>query len=128
VPVPQGQEYCSQNGNCPISDRNAKHDVVPVDTDRVLASVAAMSITEWSYNDDATAARHIGPMAQDFHAAFQTGSSDKCIPTVDENGVALAAIQALYRRVGQIDEETRALREENARLRVELERLHRGAK
>jgi len=123
VPVPPGQEYCASDFACPISDRNAKHDVVPVDTDRVLERVARMSINEWSYNDVDPSARHIGPMAQDFHAAFQTGVSDKCIPTVDANGVALAAIQALYRRVEHIDEETRALRQENAELHRELDRL-----
>jgi trimeric autotransporter adhesin len=123
VPVPPGQEYCSSDFGCPISDRNAKHDIVPVDTDRVLERVVRMSINEWSYNDIDPSARHIGPMAQDFHDAFGTGTSDKCIPTVDANGVALAAIQALYRRVEHIDEETRALRQENAELHREIDRL-----
>jgi len=41
--------------------------------------------------------RHIGPMAQDFAAAFRVGSDDTHITTVDESGVALAAIQQLYR-------------------------------
>jgi len=35
-------------------------------------------------------------MAQDFHAAFHVGADDKSISTVDERGVALAAIQGLY--------------------------------
>jgi hypothetical protein len=106
-----------------VSDRNAKHDITPIDPDQVLERVASMSISAWSYNDVDPSARHIGPMAQDFHEAFGTGNSDKCIPTVDANGVALAAIQALYRRVAHIDEETRALRQENAELQRELDRL-----
>jgi hypothetical protein len=40
--------------------------------------------------------RHIGPMAQDFYSAF--GLDDKRITTIDEGGVALAAIQGLYRQ------------------------------
>ena len=68
-------------------------------------------------------ARHIGPMAQDFHAAFGVGSSDKCIPTVDENGVALAAIQALYQRVERLAQEGRELRQQNDALRREVNQL-----
>jgi len=121
VPVPPGAEYCGTT--CPISDRNAKHAVVSVDPEAVLQSVAALNISEWSYKDDASNARHIGPMAQDFRAAFGTGDSERCIPTVDSNGVALAAIQALYQRVQRIDSETSQLRAENAALRRKLEQL-----
>jgi hypothetical protein len=85
-----------------------------------------MPISEWSYNDQEPNARHIGPMAQDFHSAFGVGSSDKCIPTVDENGVALAAIQALYQRVQRLDLESRALREQNDSLQREVDRLRKA--
>ena len=37
----------------------------------------------------------MGPMAQDSHAAFGLGDSDRRIVTVDADGVALAAIQGL---------------------------------
>src|SRR5262249_24529273 len=40
--------------------------------------------------------RHMGPMAQDFRAAFGLGEDDTTISVVDEQGVALAAIQGLY--------------------------------
>jgi hypothetical protein len=43
--------------------------------------------------------RHIGPMAQDFAAAFGFGDTDRKISFIDANGVATVAIQALYRRV-----------------------------
>jgi len=36
-------------------------------------------------------------MAQDFRAAFGLGEDDKHISTVDADGVALAAIQELYK-------------------------------
>lgn len=49
------------------------------------------------------AVRHIGPMAQDFHAAFEVGEDDEHIATVDADGVALAAIQGLYRLVAEKD-------------------------
>ena len=38
-------------------------------------------------------------MAQDFHAAFNIGEGDKHIAIVDEEGVALAAIQGLNHKL-----------------------------
>jgi hypothetical protein len=38
-------------------------------------------------------------VAQDFHAAFGVGDSDKTISTVDADGVALAAIQGLNQKL-----------------------------
>jgi hypothetical protein len=62
-------------------------------------------------------------VAQDFMAAFNLGSSDKSIATVDADGVALSAIQGLNQKL----EETRAgLRQrelENAELRRQLSEL-----
>ena len=43
--------------------------------------------------------KHLGPVAQDFQAAFGLGTDDKSIGTVDADGVALAAIQALNRKL-----------------------------
>jgi hypothetical protein len=37
----------------------------------------------------------VGPVAQDFNTAFGLGDSDRSISTVDESGVAFAAIQKL---------------------------------
>ena len=49
--------------------------------------------------DNVTATPHMGPMAQDFHAAFGLGTDDKHIATVDADGVALAAIQGLNQKL-----------------------------
>ncbi len=57
--------------------------------------------------------RRVGPMAQDFYAAFRVGEDDRHITSLDEDGVALAAIKALHARVGSLDAE-------NARLRARL--------
>jgi hypothetical protein len=35
-------------------------------------------------------------MAQDFYAAFHVGEDDRHITSIDEDGVALAAIKALH--------------------------------
>ena len=76
------------------SDADAKQDIVPVSAQDILARIAALPISEWSYID-APDYRHIGPMAQDFHAAFGLGRNEKGISTLDTSGVALAGIQAL---------------------------------
>ena len=80
------------------SDRNTKENFTPVKPEEVLAKVAALPISEWQFKTDPSM-RHIGPMAQDFYAAFNVGSDDKHIATVDADGVALAAIQGLNEKV-----------------------------
>jgi hypothetical protein len=80
------------------SDRDLKSGFGEVDVDEVLAAVRQLPITTWSYKDDPEV-RHIGPMAQDFAAAFGVGGDDRRIHRVDASGVALAAIQALAARL-----------------------------
>ncbi len=79
-----------------LSDANAKHAFEPVDPAEVLAKLAEMPLHRWSYKAQDPAIRHIGPTAQDFHAAFGVGDDPTGITTVDADGVALAAIQALH--------------------------------
>src|SRR4051812_16411961 len=78
----------------PPSDRNLKENFTPVSPREVLDKVAAMPISRWNFKGDATTP-HVGPMAQDFHAAFGLGTDEKHIATVDADGIALAAIQGL---------------------------------
>ncbi len=109
------------------SDRNVKKDFTPVDPQTVLAKVAALPMTEWVYKT-ATGARHLGPIAQDFHAAFGlNGNDDQHITTVDEGGVALAAIQGLDQKLEtgrqNSDVRMRKLEAENADLKARLEKL-----
>ena len=66
-----------------------------------------MAVQTWAYTNSA-GVRHLGPVAQDFKAAFGLGSSDKHIATVDADGVALAAIQGLNQKVEQQRAEQRA--------------------
>jgi hypothetical protein len=82
--------------NC--SDRNVKQDFAPVSPSEILDRVVQLPVSEWGYKMDA-ATRHIGPMAQDFYAAFNVGSDDKHLAPIDESGVALAAIQGLNQKL-----------------------------
>ena len=72
-----------------------KEDFAPVDVQAILAAVGELPITTWTYKADSPRIRHLGPMAQDFYAAFGLGKDDEHIAPLDTNGVALAAIQAL---------------------------------
>jgi len=82
-----------------LSDRNVKANFAPIDGQQILAQVLAMPVTTWNYKSQAASVRHIGPMAQDFHAAFQVGEDDKHITEIDEGGVAFAAIQGLNQKL-----------------------------
>jgi hypothetical protein len=96
-----------------LSDRSAKTAVADIDGGRILAKLAALPVSEWSYIAQGSGVRHLGPMAQDFHAAFGLGEDDRHISTVDEEGVALAAIKALASQVAAKDRELNALRRMN---------------
>ena len=98
------------------SDRNAKENFKAVDPRQVLDQVAALPMSRWNYKQD-TATEHIGPMAQDFYAAFGVGPDDKHITTVDESGVALAAIQGLNQKLNEKDAEIQLLKQSVAELK-----------
>lgn len=91
------------------SDRNLKENFAPLDGEEVLAGLTSVPIYTWNYKAEDASVRHLGPTAQDFYAAFGLGADDKHISTVDTDGVALAAIQGLYRVVREKDARIAAL-------------------
>lgn len=105
------------------SDRNAKQDFAPISPSQILDRVVELPVSEWSYKTD-SATRHIGPVAQDFHEAFGlNGNDDKHITTVDESGVALAAIQGLNQKLEEQSAENAQLKRENDLLAKRLDEL-----
>ncbi|MCI0536554.1 MAG: hypothetical protein L0Z50_15145, partial [Verrucomicrobiales bacterium] len=82
------------------SDRNRKTGFASVEPRAVLEKVSALPLTTWCYTN-ALGIPHLGPVAQDFHAAFGLGADDKHIDAVDADGVALAAIQGLNHKLEQ---------------------------
>jgi hypothetical protein len=83
-----------------LSDRNAKDDIEPVDSVAVLESLLDMPVYRWRWKTEAEDKRHIGPMAQDFHATYGlNGDDDRHILNLDSAGVALAAIQGLHQKL-----------------------------
>ena len=80
------------------SSRVLKTAFAAVDAGQVLDKVLAMPLTTWEYIKAPEAGRHLGPVAEDFHALFGLGDRDDEISTSDAGGVALAAIQGLAQR------------------------------
>jgi trimeric autotransporter adhesin len=106
------------------SDWNAKQNFTALDGKSVLAKVISLPVTEWNYKDDAADKKHIGPMAQDFHAAFDlNGADDKHISVIDEGGVALAAIQGLNQKLEETRAENTVLKRQNDLLAGRLNEL-----
>ena len=62
-------------------------------------------------------------MAQDFHTAFGLGESDRHISAVDADGVALAAIQGLYKLVQEKDAQLTVQQQQIAALESRLAAL-----
>jgi hypothetical protein len=110
------------------SDRNAKDHFQPVNAREVLEKVTQLPITKWEYKTQ-SGATHMGPMAQDFHAAFSLGHDERHITTVDEDGVALAAIQGLNakleEKLAEKESELSRIQAENQSLAERLARIER---
>ena len=107
------------------SDRARKENFAEVKPRDVLERLTSMPIQRWNYKDDAKV-RHIGPMAQDFHAAFGVGPDEKHIAMVDADGVALAAIQGLHEVVKEKEVQIESLVKENETLQDRLAALEKA--
>ncbi|RTQ45112.1 hypothetical protein EJV47_26440 [Hymenobacter gummosus] len=105
-----------------ISDQRKKENFRPVDAEQVLRKVATLPITEWNYKTQPPTQRHLGPMAQDFYAAFRLDGlgADTTINSLDIDGVNMLAIQALEKRTARLQQENEQLR---AQLRQKDEQL-----
>ena len=105
------------------SSRVLKENFADVDGQDVLNRLAALPITTWNYKSDNPAFRHMGPMAQDFYAAFGLGADAEHIAPLDANGVAMAALQALYANGQAQAERIATLEQQNADLLQRLQAL-----
>jgi trimeric autotransporter adhesin len=106
-----------------LSDQDAKTAIIPVDGGQVLDALLKVPVSTWQYVGQPGSVQHMGPMAQDFYAAFGLGQDEHYIASVDADGIALAAIQGLYQVVQEKDARIRALSADNAEQREQLEAL-----
>jgi hypothetical protein len=115
-----------------LSDRSAKENFRQIDPQLILAQLAQLPIASWNYIAQDDAIRHLGPTAQDFSALFSLGEDSTHITTVDADGVALAAIQGLYKhsqeqagRIRRLEEQSAELAAENRELKAQLSAFER---
>jgi hypothetical protein len=109
------------------SDFNKKENFSTVDNQEVLERLAEIPITTWSLKADGDEVRHMGPMAQDFYAAFNLGEDEVHLAPVDANGVAFAAIQALNESLEEKKAQITSLEHENAEMETRLTALEEAA-
>jgi len=119
--ISPGANFLSTNNGASLSNggtwtnassRSLKTGFAAIDPLAMLSKVVALPITSWTYksSDEGT---HVGPIAEDFKAAFGLAGDGKSISTVDADGVALAAIQGLNQK----------LEAENAVLKARLDAI-----
>lgn len=104
-----------------LSDRNSKENLQPVDGEEVLLKLESVPISTWNYKSQGANIRHIGPMAQDFYAAFSMGEDNKHISTIDTDGVALAAIKALNQKLNEKDQQIEELQHQLDEIKAALD-------
>ncbi len=72
-----------------LSSRSAKENFHATDGRLLLAKLEKMPVDSWNYRGAPEEERHLGPVAEDFHAAFGLGKSNRYIAPTDMAGVAL---------------------------------------
>jgi hypothetical protein len=92
-----------------------------LDGDDLLARIQQLPVRSWYYRG--TGEKHIGPVAEDFVAAFDVGVTtdggdrdDKYLATGDVAGVALAAVKELMKKLEEKSEEIEVLKSRIAEL------------
>lgn len=93
------------------SSRQLKTDIEPVDSISVRSKLAALPIAKWRYKG--AEGFHVGPMAEDFYAAFGLGLGGDTIAPKDLAGVALTVIKS---QEAQLREQQKVIAELEARI------------
>ena len=108
-----------------ISDRRKKEHFQSIDVESILQKIAVMPVTKWNYKSQPATQQHIGPMAQDFYAAFRLDGigADTTINSGDIDGVNMAAIQALEKRTTDLLQRVSQLEAERSELMKIVARL-----
>lgn len=92
------------------SSRALKEQIEPVDSSELLAKLEELPISTWQFSKGGKNARHLGPMAEDFHAAYGLGRDNKHISPADMAGVALASVKELRKSNKELLYQNRVLK------------------
>ena len=104
------------------SDKRLKRNITELNKTEILDKINKLSVTEWNYIADDPNIKHIGPMAQDFYAAFGLGD-DTTIAAMDKAGVALIGIQELSSKLASLNSVVETVTAENKLLQERIEKL-----
>ncbi len=119
--------HCTSGGVwTDASSRAFKENFAAADGREILEKVASLPIATWNYKTEEDSIRHVGPVAEDFHALFATGQDQKFLAALDTAGVALAAIQGLHQLLEEKDCLIRDLDAQNRNLEERLSVIERG--
>ena len=105
------------------SSRESKEAFEPIDRRALLNEIAELPVSTWIYKSDSDRARHLGPVAEDFHAQFGLGEDARHISPTDLAGVALVGVQGLQGALAEAGRDAEELRAENRALRERLREL-----
>jgi hypothetical protein len=108
--------------NC-TSSRTTKENFLAVSGEDVLSRLRKVPVSTWNYTAEGATARHMGPMAEDFYAAFGLGTSDKSIGVQDLAGVSIAAVKALEERTAQLQAKSAEVEQLRSKLSEVEQRL-----
>ena len=95
-------------GRMAFSDKHMKTAVRGISPERALAAINKTPVSKWKYKSgspgDDGGKTHVGPMAQDVRKNMgdRVAPGGKAIDLVSSNGVAMAAIQALSKKVDRL--------------------------
>lgn len=110
-----------QSGWSNYSDRNMKENFEPVDGELILEKIKNLPITKWNYKKTDPNEKYIGPISQDFHAAFHLNGTDSLgINSISIDGVNMAGIKALEKRTSEMKAVIDLLIKENKELKEQL--------
>jgi trimeric autotransporter adhesin len=87
------------------SSRTLKENFEPVDGEDVLLRIRTIPITTWNMIGGDREVRQLGPVAEDFYAAFPLGLGETTIGLGNIDGVNLAAAKALEARTVRLQEQ-----------------------
>jgi hypothetical protein len=105
-----------QNG----SSRTIKENFESLDPNELLAKISSLPVEGWNYKG--TDERHIGPVSEDFVAAFDVGTvqngrrDNKYLSSGDVAGVALAGVKELIQENRELKQTIEELRQRMAKL------------
>ena len=112
-------KFEAMGGTAGLSDFSAKEAITDINYELLLEKISQLNISEWQYKDYPDE-RHIGPMAQDFHAVFGLGKNDTTISSIDADGIILTGIKAMIHRNDILQNDMDKLSAENAEIIIKL--------